>query len=369
MKVSIIALHQAAYDKISEFPTAANVIISDFYVDDLITGSTSIENTIKLKHDIQNILSSSGFILTQWMSNDLSILDKSEQNQIAKYYILDDSNVKTLGILWNPSQDSFQYSIHAFSDASQSAYYGSCIYIRSQNQRRETFVSLLCAKSRVAPLKSISIPRLELCGALLSARLTVKVLDSLKIPPERVIFWTDSMRTFRAHTFVSNRVSEIQQKTSEYEWRHVKSDHNPADSFSRGCSVNHLLKGSIWFNGPDWLSLPEDQWEESKYDDNHAYDSDLPELKPVIVNHSNLDSNQKFNIFNKYSSLSELLGVVAFCLRFITNCRCPVGQRNFSIHLTVSEIDAATKRLIKLIQDQAFYHDIHTLRKTQSTMT
>nr|CAI5864955.1 unnamed protein product [Callosobruchus analis] len=137
--------------------------------------------------------------------DDLSILDKSEQNQIAKYYISDDNNVKTLGILWNPSQDSFQYSIHAFSDASQSAY-GSCIYIRSQNQRRETFVSLLCAKSRVAPLKSISIPRLELCGALLSARLTVKVLDSLKIPPERVIFWTDSMVVL---AWISREPSEL----------------------------------------------------------------------------------------------------------------------------------------------------------------
>ncbi|XP_018368330.1 PREDICTED: uncharacterized protein LOC108764543, partial [Trachymyrmex cornetzi] len=81
--------------------------------------------------------------------------------------------------------------IHGFCDASRVGY-GVCIYVRSKNNRDAVLSRLLCAKSRVAPLKPVTIPRLELCGALLLARLYHEVINTLNFVPNRVIFWCDS---------------------------------------------------------------------------------------------------------------------------------------------------------------------------------
>ncbi|KAH9643960.1 hypothetical protein HF086_004221 [Spodoptera exigua] len=81
--------------------------------------------------------------------------------------------------------------IHSFSDASQSAY-GACIYIKSVNENNDISVKLLCSKSKVTPLKPMTIPCLELCAALLAARLTKAVCDAIKYKPSRVVHWCDS---------------------------------------------------------------------------------------------------------------------------------------------------------------------------------
>lgn len=80
---------------------------------------------------------------------------------------------------------------HAFCDASQLGY-GSCVYIRSVNKFGEVSVNMLCAKGRVAPLKSLLIRKLELCGALILSRLIVQVIKSLEISYDRCVLWTDS---------------------------------------------------------------------------------------------------------------------------------------------------------------------------------
>ncbi|XP_059057830.1 uncharacterized protein LOC131851357 [Achroia grisella] len=125
--------------------------------------------------------------------------------------------------------DSYKsLELHVFTDASERAY-GACVYVRSINDNGECTVGLLTAKSRVAPIKPTTIPRLELCGALVGARLYEKVSKSLRVHVNHVYCWTDStivlgwlqMLPSKLQPFVRNRVAEILDKAGNCIWRHV----------------------------------------------------------------------------------------------------------------------------------------------------
>ena len=134
---------------------------------------------------------------------------------------------------------------------------------RKKNTYEVTFVA---AKSRVAPLKQLTIPRLELQAAVLASRLAKSILDESRIQFECVKFLTDSTitlawiqcasRSFKP--FVSSRVGEIQSKSDPSQWKHIPSEENVADDLSRGLRVQQLT--GRWMNGPRFLTLPEEQW-------------------------------------------------------------------------------------------------------------
>ncbi len=88
----------------------------------------------------------------------------------------------------NPVADQ---QIHGFSDASKVAY-GGVVYIRRLHSDTSVSVSLLISRTRVAPLSGLSIPRLELCGALLLAKLLHSVVEDLSVPQSEVYTWCDS---------------------------------------------------------------------------------------------------------------------------------------------------------------------------------
>ncbi|XP_049301282.1 uncharacterized protein LOC125774951 [Anopheles funestus] len=156
--------------------------------------------------------------------------------------------------------------LHCFSDASEAAY-GACVYIRSIENDGSVRVELLAAKSRPAPLKRITLARLELCGALMAARLQKVVRQAIRHQAVETFMWTDAtivLHWIRAPsyswaTYVANRVSEIQDLTHGYKWMHVKGIDNPADIVSRGALPKELLSSTLWFHGPSWLQHPEDE--------------------------------------------------------------------------------------------------------------
>ncbi|XP_033359092.1 uncharacterized protein LOC117238345 [Bombus vosnesenskii] len=157
--------------------------------------------------------------------------------------------------------------LHGFCDASERAY-GACVYLRSLDHYGNVQTRLLTAKSKVAPLKTQTIPRLELSGALLLTSLIAIIRQALHIEVKRTVYWTDSTIVLQwinssphtLKTFVANRVAEIQNKTSFTDWRHVPTNDNPAGLISRGQSAEDFLQPNMWQTGPRWLQQPEEYW-------------------------------------------------------------------------------------------------------------
>ena len=152
-----------------------------------------------------------------------------------------------------------------FSDASQEAF-AACAYIRWKLSDGTNDVRFVAAKSRIAPLKELTIPRLELQAAVLATRLKKTIIEESRMQFENVIFFTDSMivlawicsqaRGFKP--FVSVRVGEIQNNSDPSQWRHVPGEMNVADDVSRGILVQDLSER--WKNGPEFLRLLEEKW-------------------------------------------------------------------------------------------------------------
>ena len=159
--------------------------------------------------------------------------------------------------------------VHGFADSSQKAY-GSAVYLCAEDQNNNRVSSLVMAKSRVAPMKRVTLPRLELLAAFITAKLLHYVVQALRISVDSVYAWSDSQIALawirrpssRWKVFVANRVEEIQQKVPPSQWRFCPGSQNPADLVTRGISAAQLKESTLWWNGPHWLRQPTSYWPE-----------------------------------------------------------------------------------------------------------
>ncbi|XP_077266386.1 uncharacterized protein LOC143899738 [Temnothorax americanus] len=465
---AIESMRKLAEEYKERYPVASEILLRDFYVDDLVSGANTIQEALTIKNQLTQLLQEGKFELRKWASNEPSLQGgTSSVNQ--KEFILaadKETETRTLGILWDCNSDTFKFSsincpppienptkrsilsrialifdplgllgpvtlvakiimqdlwrlklnwdesipldlntkwkqyegelqdlrsisiprrvitadqpthleLHGFSDASEVGY-GACIYLRSTSASGEHFTNLLCSKSRVAPLKNLSLARLELSAALLLAQLYDKITKclnckidfvSLNTDSKIVLAWLQSCSRSWA-TFVANRVGEIQHLTPIQYWNHVSSEDNPADPLSRGVMPNALPSLKIWWTGPIWLSYDKEQWPQPS---TSALPEELPEKRSKMIA-TTLTNTEVLDIFNRYSKFTKLVRVVAYMLRFFENARNLKASNN-----PVSSLEKKTRtvkpilpeelnhviiRLVKLIQAESFPEDIKSL--------
>ncbi|XP_068758326.1 uncharacterized protein [Montipora capricornis] len=147
--------------------------------------------------------------------------------------------------------------IHHFSDASAIGY-GQVTYLRIENDKGNIHCSFLMGKSHLAPLKAMTIPRLELTAATMSVRIGGMVSRELVDPVDSETYWTDSTTVLkyirneakRFHVFVANRVQSIRDQTDPAQWRYLESNNNPADDALRGLNGYQLSDQQRWIKAP-----------------------------------------------------------------------------------------------------------------------
>ena len=282
-----------------------------------------------------------------------------------------------------------EIQLHLFADASELAF-GPVAYLRFSYKDNTHSCSLVTSKSKLAPLKTITLPRLELNAAVTAVRLFQNIIFDIDLPVERTIFWSDSTlvlqyinnTSHRFKTFVANRVTEILEKSSSDQWKHVPGTSNPADLITRGVDDPRSLmetnkNGISWFQGPSFLCEDEDKWPEIELPALDVTDSEIKHT-PVLVAlglTKQSDSNEQDDkppsnpkqhaIIDpecRFSSWTKFARVVGWVRRFLHNKFAePADVRKGE--LSCEEIESAEMRIIKLVQNDTFRDEISTLHR------
>ncbi|KRY46994.1 hypothetical protein T03_8777 [Trichinella britovi] len=414
-------------------PRAAAEILENMYVDDLATSCDTIEEARELASELRALLASGGFHLHKWASNEPEVLtsvpeeERSASNRsdlwktlgmhtafrvfdpvgcLAPFTVRAKMFLQTLwqrGTSWDeplPHDVMKQWrrwkqelpdlskiclpralvpvalgqvtrlEIHAFCDASEKAY-GAVAYMRIETTNQHTVVNFVTSKTRVAPIRRLTLPRLELMGALVAARLVRSVQKMLGLQVHGITCWCDSAVTLawiqssadRWKPFVRNRVAEIQQLVEPAAWRHCPGRQNPADLLSRGTTLPKLLESPLWWHGPKWLAHPHNAWPVGQpiaEDTSPVRDERQSEQRVTVGVTAHVECNSIGP--ERYGCVERPFRITAYCQRFVRNCRLPAVARQGGA-LTVAELRKAEGTWVRMAQSEAFSSELQALSR------
>ena len=268
--------------------------------------------------------------------------------------------------------------LHFFCDASEYGY-GACAYLRLSGLSGEVAVNLVIGKSRLAPIKHITIPRLELSAAALACRLNEIVAYELEIKVNRAVFWTDSMVVLgyirntrsRFKTFVANRLTAIHDSTTPEQWRYVPTSSNPADVASRGIRATDKKNLKFWLHGPEFLSKEESVWPSVVSQVSEVVD-DCEVKKTSFAVESDTSPQVIDLLIGYYSKWFKLRKACAWLLRFKLYCLQKFLRRNVELstdHLSIGELNTAADLIIQHVQGQEFSQEVIALKSGRQVAT
>ena len=266
-----------------------------------------------------------------------------------RYYEFDSSEIR-------------QRQLHVFCDSSEKAY-GAVCYLRVVADHTVATQHVF-AKSRVAPLKKTTMPRLEFLATLLACAVLKHVMSALDFSESEIVCWSDSQIALfwifgkgSPEPYVKNRLIKHQAALSLGAWKYCPSKMNPADAITRGLSMKELTE-SRWTDGPSWLRNEED-W------------PDIPilkveELVETLVHHvsASVSKNDISNLIDieRFSSYTKLMAVTALVFRFIRNYCCTDRKDRKLGEVTVSELRYASSAWVKAVQQECFGDEIAWLK-------
>ena len=477
--IAIATVHHHVNKYKNEYPKIVKELKENVYVDDLLTGSYTLEEALSDYEAEINIMKEGGMKLRKWTSNNAELNERFKADQVAspdeQKTITNEKSV--LGVTWNNSEDYFTFhekgnlnastdirptkrnllsvagklydpsgwlapyiiimkifmqqlwerglewdeiipedigkqwfqwkedlkllseikipryignvhrkpvtpiELHTFADASENAY-AAVSYLKSINEDGDVYVTQMFARTKVCPVKKVSIPRLELLAAVLAARTATYVMKTLNLPDLQIYMWTDAMVTLywikgnsrNYKTFVANRIELIHELTEPEYWRWCPGEQNPADIPSRGLLLNQLIKNELWWSGPIWLKHS-----------NETYPNHYEDLKNTdVVKREQKNRNQvclltftetsntstkgmvmKLIDFKKYSTYKRLLFITACIHRYLYNLRSKPNDR-MKGDINATDMKEAEVTWLKFIQQNSFPEELENLRNAKS---
>ncbi|XP_072940691.1 uncharacterized protein [Epargyreus clarus] len=257
---------------------------------------------------------------------------------------------------------SSELQLHIFNDASEQAY-ATTAYWRITHKDGTVEVVQVMGKAKVAPLKLLTIPRLELQAALIGARMASTILKEHEWKPGRVYYWTDSKTVLhwirndkKKYTpFVAHRLAEIGELSQVEDWRWVPTADNVADDATR-IETKKITGADRWFTGPSFLSLPEEEWP------TEATSSDTSEEAAYTITTDDItDRMGCLPDITRFSAYRRLIRATALVQLYVQKLR----TKNRSLLLEVSHIQDAELRWIRQAQQDSFGEDLRRLRAGQ----
>ncbi|KAK9678936.1 Pao retrotransposon peptidase [Popillia japonica] len=283
-------------------PRVINIIKSDFYMDDLITGTDTLEDAVYLKHQISDVLQRGCFPLRKWRSNEKEILGSGSIDSKDEYVLSDKGSIKTLGLLWNSQSDTLHYSVNLDIDETSSKrkilstiakIFDPLGLVSPVTIRAKLIMQYLWQyqidwdEELPDPIRSSWQEFHAQLSALNNIKIARQVCENFRVTFGKRRFWCDStialawIRTESVNwkTFVANRVAEVRESLPQ-RCKHIPSALNPADIVSSGASPEQLSQTTIWWQGPEFVKHDEELWPE-QHPIVSTSDSEAERKKPI----------------------------------------------------------------------------------------
>eukprot|EP00112_Aurelia_sp_Birch-Aquarium-sp1_P008827 Seg1983.6 transcript_id=Seg1983.6/GoldUCD/mRNA.D3Y31 product="hypothetical protein" protein_id=Seg1983.6/GoldUCD/D3Y31 len=268
------------------------------------------------------------------------------------------------------NEEVVEYQLHLFADASEPAF-GAVAYLLFIHSSGRKSCSFVMSKTRLAPLKTLTIVRLELQAAVLAVRLHSAIQGEFDLETSSTHFWTDSMITLqyirnenrRLKTFVANRVAEIRENTKPSQWHHIDGKENPADDCSRGLHVSKITPESRWLNGPafrchDGIIWPEEQDQCSLAEEDPEVKKErILATKTAVLHQSPIEIGD----FSTWKRLTRIMSWVLRACKMFKKQISSKPKMTFT-SLDPTESDAAIKLLVRHVQQAAFSEEFQALQ-------